>query len=159
VYSKWGKRGLAQVAADIGKYREWYGIEGVLIDEFSTDPATASYYLAVRRYAQSLGMNYVMGNPGTDVPAQFVGALADNFTIYENAGLPDSDRFGGWYAQHDRANWSCCVHSAHFDERRVRDMSRRLGFLYVTDDTLPNPYDRLSSYFERLVQVLDPPQV
>jgi hypothetical protein len=156
VYTKWGKRGLASVAADIRRYRTWYGLEGVLVDEFSTDPAKASYYLAVRRYSQSLGMTFVMGNPGTDVPAQFVGMLADNFTIYENAGLPDSERLGGWHAEHDRANWSCCAHSAHFNEKHLMDVSRHLGFLYATDDTPPNPYDRLSSYFERLVQVFDP---
>lgn len=156
VYTKWSKRSLASVTADIGRYRAWYGIGGVLVDEFSTDSAAAAYYLAVRRYAQSIGMTFVMANPGTDVPAQFVGALADNFTIYENAGMPDGDSLGGWHAGYDRANWSCCAHSAHFDERRIRDLSKRLGFMYVTDDTPPNPYDMLSSYFERLVQVLDP---
>lgn len=156
VYTKWGKRGLAGVAADISRYRVWYGMQGVMVDEFSTDAGLAGYYLGVRRYALSLGMTFVMGNPGTDVPEQFVGALADNFTIYESAGLPGKERLGGWHAEYDRANWSCCSHSTHFDERRIRDMSKRLGFLYATDDTPPNPYDRLSSYFERMAQVLDP---
>lgn len=155
VYTKWGRRSLAAVAADVSKYRAWYGLDGIMVDEFSTSPGLADYYLSLRHYAASLGMTYVMGNPGTDVPEQFVGALADNFTIYENAGMPPSGRLGGWHAGYDRANWSCCCHSTPFDERRIRAASKHLGLLYATDDAPPNPYDRLSSYFERMVQVLD----
>jgi hypothetical protein len=155
VYTKWGRRSFASVAADVSRYRAWYGIEGIMVDEFSTSHALAGYYLALRQYSVSVGMTFVMGNPGTDVPEEFVGALADNFTIYENAGMPAREKLAGWHAGYDRANWSCCCHSAPLDERRITAASRHLGFLYATDDTPPNPYDRLSSYFERLVQLLD----
>lgn len=157
VYTSWGRRSLACVAADISRYRAWYGLEGVMIDELSTHVGSVNHYLAIHRYAKSLGMAFVMGNPGTDVPEQFVGVAADNFIIYENAGLPGRERLGGWHADYDKANWSCCSHSTRFDEKRIKAASKYLGLIYATDDTPPNPYDRLSSYFERIVQVLDSP--
>lgn len=156
VYTSWGKRGLAGAAADMCRYKEWYGLDGVMLDEFSTRVGSASYYLALRGYAKSLGMAFVMANPGTDVPEQFVGVLADNFTIYENAGLPGSDRLGGWHAGYGRENWSCCSYGTCFDERRLRALTKHVGLVYMTDDLPPNPYDRLSSYFERMVEALDP---
>jgi hypothetical protein len=154
VFTSWGGRGAADVAEDIRKYRTWYGLEGIMLDEFSTSAVLGSYYRAIGQFARSLGMTFVMGNPGTDIPEQLVG-LADNFIIYENAGLPGRDRLGGWHESYGRQKWSCCSHSAQFDEKRLRAASKYLGYVYMTDDTLPNPYDSISSYFEEMVAALD----
>jgi hypothetical protein len=35
-------------------------------------------------------------------------------------------------------------------------LTKHVGLVYMTDDLPPNPYDRLSSYFERMVEALDP---
>lgn len=154
VYTSWGERRLAEVAADIARYAEWYGLDGVMLDEFSTDIALGDYYRHVRDYVRSLGMGFVMGNPGTDIPRSFVG-LATNFIIYENAGLPDKSRIGGWHGDHGKENWSICVHGVDLDEKKLRAASKYLGFVYLTDDTLPNPYDSVCSYLERMAEILD----
>lgn len=154
VYTSWGKRRLAEVAADIARYAEWYGLEGVMLDEFSTDIGLGDYYRHVRDYVRSLGMRFVMGNPGTDIPRSFVG-LATNFIIYENAGLPDKSRIGGWHGDHGKEKWSICVHGVDLDEKKLRAASKYLGLVYMTDDTLPNPYDSVCSYLERMAEILD----
>lgn len=154
VFTSWGGRGAADVAADIRKYWTWYGLEGIMLDEFSTSAGAASYYRAIGQFARSLGMTFVMGNPGTDIPEQLV-ELADNFIIYENAGIPGRDRLGGWHEGYGREKWSCCSHSVRFDEKRLKAASKYLGFVYMTDDTLPNPYDSISTYFEDMAAALD----
>lgn len=155
VYTSWGRRSIGEVASEIRKYSSWYGADGIMIDEFSTDVSLAGYYQKLQLYARSLGMTFVMGNPGTDIPPKYVGA-ADSFIIYESAGLPGTDRLGGWHKNHDKKNWSCCSYGvATLDEKAIRGTSKYLGLLYVTDDELPNPYDALSSHFEKMVAVLD----
>ncbi|WP_431754982.1 spherulation-specific family 4 protein [Nitrososphaera sp.] len=158
VYTSWGRRSIGEVASEVGRYASWYGADGIMIDEFSTDVKMVGYYRKLRLYARSLGMAFVMGNPGTDIPPQYIGA-ADNFIIYENAGLPDAKWLGGWHAGHDRKNWSCCSYGVDgLDEKAIRGASKHLGLLYVTDDGLPNPYDSLSSHLEKMMAVLDPAQ-
>lgn len=164
VYTSWGRRSIGEVESEISRYASWYGADGIMVDEFSTDVRLAGYYQKLRLYAKSLGMTFVMGNPGTDIPAQYVGAggataiaVADNFIIYENAGLPSPERLGGWRRRRDKKKFSCCSYGVgRLDEKAIRTASRYLGLLYVTDDVLPNPYDSLSSHFERIVAVLDP---
>lgn len=156
VYTSWGRRPLQEVAGEVEKYRAWYGVDGVLFDEFATDPRFEARLRAMCDHARSRGAGLVVANPGTDIPARFLGA-ADCYMIYENAGLPGDDWLGGWHAGHDKGNWSSCSYGVEsLDERAVKRMTRRVGLMYVTDDGLPNPYDSLCSYFERLVELLDP---
>lgn len=156
VYTSWGRRSIGEAASEIGRYASWYHVDGIMIDEFSTDISMAGYYRKLRLHARSLGMTFVMGNPGTDIPPQYVGTAADNFIIYENAGLPDSKWLGGWHAGHDKKNWSCCSYGVdELDEKTIRGASKHLGLLYVTDDGLPNPYDSLSRHLEKMMAVLD----
>jgi hypothetical protein len=158
VYTSWGRRSIGEAASEIRRYALWYRADGVMIDEFSTDIQMAGYYRKLRQYAMSLGMTFVMGNPGTDIPPQYVGTV-DNFIIYENAGLPDSKRLGGWHKGHGKENWSCCSYGVSaLDEKTIRGTSKHVGLMYVTDDGLPNPYDSLSSHLEKMMAVLDPAQ-
>lgn len=158
VYTSWGHRSIGEVASEILRYASWYSADGIMIDEFSTDVQMAGYYRKLRQYAMSLEMTFVMGNPGTDIPPQYVGT-ADNFIIYENAGLPDSKWLGGWHAGHSKENWSCCSYGVDaLDEKAIRGTSKHVGLMYVTDDGLPNPYDSLSSHLEKMMAVLDPAQ-
>lgn len=158
VYTSWGRRPLQEVAGEVEKYMEWYGVDGVLFDEFATDPGLEACLRAMCGHARSTGAGLVVANPGTDIPARFLGA-ADCYMIYENAGLPGEDWLGGWHAGHDKGNWSSCSYGVEsLDERTLRSMARRVGLMYVTDDGLPNPYDSLCSYFEKLVELLDPAQ-
>lgn len=156
IYTSWGSRSISQALAEIAVYRQWYGADGIMVDEFSTDVQTAAYYKRIRDYARSLGMTFVMGNPGTDVPVQHLG-LADNFIIYENAGLPARDWVGGWHEAYPKQNWSCCSYGVPLpdDSRAIKLLSRRLGFIYVTDGGMPNPYSSIPRYLERLVEILD----
>ena len=52
VYTSWGKRMLSEVAADISLYAQWYDLDGILVDEFSTDAGLEGYYLHIRDYAK-----------------------------------------------------------------------------------------------------------
>jgi hypothetical protein len=155
VYTSWGNRDAREVAGDIEKYVGWYGVDGVMLDEFATDPALEGRMRAICAYARSKGAGYMVANPGTDIPASFVGA-ADCYIIYENAGLPSDDWLGGWHASYDKVNWSSCSYGVKaLDAKTAGRLARRVGLLYVTDDGLPNPYDSLCSYFEQLVGMLD----
>ena len=81
----YASRSSGDVQSDIAKYWNWYKIDGVFFDTMSNKPGFESYYRSMTTYAKSLGMNFVVGNPGADVPSTYVGTV-DNIIIWERSG-------------------------------------------------------------------------
>ncbi|MGI0040041.1 MAG: spherulation-specific family 4 protein, partial [Nitrososphaera sp.] len=84
-YDDYGTRSLAALKADADKYRNWYGADGLFIDEFTNRAGFENHYRDVTAYAKSIGMKMTMGNPGTDVPKTYVGTV-DVLNITEGRG-------------------------------------------------------------------------
>lgn len=152
---------LAQARADIDQWLAWYPLDGFFLDEMENTPgAHEAYYQSLRQYALSrLPHALVVANPGTSAPASYLftngSAVVDSLCIFENLGTG----FPGWQpdawvrAERDRhfyalpygvgaAQWTAAVDHAH---------ASNCGWVYVTDDVLPNPWDTLPPYFEALV--------
>ena len=91
-------------------------------------------------------MPLTVGNPGTDTSESFVGAL-DVMLIYESAGLPSVTQLGGWHANHAPSNFGVIPHAAQFDAAFVRNARQYVQYIYVQNDTLPNPWDSVPASF------------
>ena len=66
--------------ADAERYREWYGVDGIFLDEVAHDDAQLPYYAALSRALR--GDGELVLNPGT-VPARGYFELADVVVTYE----------------------------------------------------------------------------
>jgi len=154
VYTKYGQRSRSSLESEVSAYKRWYNANGIMFDEMSNTPGIEGYYSSLNGYAKSLGMTYTMGNPGTTVPSSFMGAL-DCFVIYENAGLPLISVLQGLkgYAASKFAYISYGVST--LDTAFETASATYVGWLYITDAGLPNPYDELPSYFRTEVATLD----
>ena len=94
------------------------------------------------------------GNPGTDTLKSYVGTV-DTMVIYESAGYPSLSRFGGWHAQFPKSTrGSISYATPKLSIRTVCAIAGRAGSSYVTNAVLPNPYNTLPPYFDRLVNAL-----
>ena len=160
VYSSYSERPLQQVLDDIDRYREWYGVDGIFVDEMAnTGPAERlNYYRDIYNHVKSINPNWeVMGNPGTATIEQYLTwPTADRLMVFENVGasypsyVPSS-----WNFNYDRSKFVHLVHS----EPSLADMRDYLNLavarnalgIYVTDDVLANPWDRLPNYWPQLV--------
>jgi hypothetical protein len=156
-------------SAEIAKYYSsayWRGhalrLGGIFFDEMSNDLADVGYYRALRDAVRQLDPGaYLIGNPGlseTINPSQQAtwtnadyATVFDSLVVYEDA----EPGFATGYAAPD---WSAgltdlamIVHTTPSPGRMRADLSRMLGrgarWLYVTDDVLPNPYDRLPGFW------------
>jgi hypothetical protein len=156
VYTSYGARATNAVEGDIDSYHIWYGVNGIMFDEMPSQASYVSYYSTLVQYAKSAGLNFTMGNPGRDVPSSYLG-IFDNIVIYENAGLPSLGFLGGWHASYPKAGFSfVAIGVSSLDTAFVLSASSYVGYLYVTDDSLPNPYDTVPIYFPDLMAALDP---
>ena len=112
------------------------------------------YYRDLSQYAKAQGLSFTVGNPGTDSAPEYVGAL-DTMLIYESAGLPSVSQLGGWHASHAPSNFGVIPHAASFDAAFVRDARKYVQYIYLQNDTLPNPWDSVPAYFGDLLAALE----
>ncbi len=163
VHTSYGTRPLADVESDINLYLSFYAVDGFFIDEMSNDASTTNlnYYAAIYQYIKAKNMNYsVTGNPGSNTQPDYITRpTADSLMIFEDDGTnypgfaPSS-----WVAQYPAQQF---VHLP-YDVATATTMSnyvglavsRNAGWIYITDDTLPNPYDTLPSYWTNEVNLL-----
>jgi hypothetical protein len=163
VYSSYTARPVAQVKADIDRYLSFYTIDGIFVDEMTNDPDAAhlAYYAELYSYIKSNRPSYlVVGNPGTKTLADYLlRPTADLLVTFEN---------NTGYAQYVPDPWTqtrpatafshlCYATAAAETMTNYVDLAarRNAGYIYVTDDSGSNPWDRLPSYWETEVACVE----
>jgi hypothetical protein len=163
VHSSYTDRPLQQVLNDIDRYDNWYNIDGIFVDEMANmGPAERlNYYEDIYDHVKAIDPNWeVMGNPGTTTLEQYLTwPTADRLMVFENVGssypgyTPSS-----WNFNYDR---SAFIHLVHTEPSQANMLSHltlavqnNAGGIYVTDDVLPNPWDRLPNYWTQLVNAV-----
>lgn len=133
VPTAWGARPRADVQRDVERYRAWYGVDGVFLDEAAHDDARLAHYRALADDARRSGAVVVVLNPGV-VPARGYFDVADVVVVFEGTYAdfraweePD------WVADLDRAH---LVYAAPPAGAGATHPART----YVTTGTLPHPW-------------------
>src|SRR5215510_2726751 len=154
VYTSYGSRDPVACKAEIDKYKTWYNVDGIFFDEMSNTAGKEQYYKDLNTYCKMKGMTITIGNPGTSTRESFVGSL-DCILIYESGGYPDvaminSRCFNGKYPISNFGNipYGC----ATLDSAKLTEYKKSCGWIYITNDTLSNPWDSLPIYFSQLVE-------
>jgi hypothetical protein len=148
-------RGTAAVEADIDRWKSFYPqVGGIFFDEQSNKAGDVPFYKAVSQYAKAAGLGYTVGNPGADTAEAYVGAL-DTMLIYESKGLPALSKLGGWHANHPPENFGVIPYGVAFDAAFVRDARKTVGYVFIQNDDLPNPWDSLPPFFGDLLAALE----
>lgn len=163
VYSSYGSRPLAQVTADIDKYKTWYGIDGIFVDEMSnTGPAEKlNYYRNIYNHVKGLDAAWeVMGNPGTTTIEQYATwPTADRFMVFENVGSAYAGHApSAWNANYDSEKFVNLIHTESSVENMIDFLDlavkRNVGGIYVTNDVMNNPWDTLPAYWQQHVDAV-----
>ncbi|MGH3321658.1 MAG: spherulation-specific family 4 protein [Streptosporangiaceae bacterium] len=150
VPTNYGRRPASAVRADIARYREWYGVRNIFLDEAPTRRGRLATY---RSYAASIhaGGGIVVLNPGT-LPARSYFGAADAVVTFDGPAraYERSADTPAWLERIPRAKvWTMVMATTGAALERVlaTARSRHAGLVYVTDDRPPNPWDRLPTYW------------
>jgi hypothetical protein len=162
VYTSYGTRSLATVEADINSYISFYAIDGIFLDQMTNDndPGHYAYYAALYNYIKAQNSSYqVFGNPGTNTQETYLTQpTADTLVIFENDTGYDTFTPSPWVFGHDRSHFANLVLNVPSVAAMQTDLQlayqRNAGWVYVTDADLPNPYDRLPSYWDQEVAAI-----
>jgi hypothetical protein len=157
VYTNYGQRPISEVEAEISNWVAWYQPNGIFLDEMD-DSLDLSYYEQLTAFAKSLGVQYVMGNPGdNDLPTS-AGPEVDTINVYENPGLPKNlTQFNKWQQAGDPPSKISLI--AYGIETLptsfITQAAPVFGWIYVTNKSGSNPYNGLPSYFSNLMSLVN----
>jgi len=141
------------VRNDIDAWKSFYpSVTGIFFDEMSNQLADVAYYQRQDSYARSKGLTYTVGNPGTDTIPEYVGVV-NTILVYEDSGLPAS--LPAWYGSYAPSNFGVIPYNIPTLDNAatnfIASARQTIGYIYLTNDNLPNPWDTLPSYFSTLL--------
>ena len=158
VPTDYASRPISDVMADVDRYAEWYGVDGVFLDEASHLSAQLPYYAALSRHIRAPGRRLVVLNPGV-VPAQGYFGLADVVVTFEGpyenyAGAVE--RMPDWVRAQPPDRVAHLVYGASREQAlsAVRNLDGA-GYLYVTSGSMPDPWRALPAYLHEEEEALE----
>ncbi len=157
VYTSYGSRALSSVESAIDAWYSFYpSINGILLDEQPNVSGSEAYFVQIYNYIKKKDSSaVVVTNPGTNTIQSYLiyngQRAADVICTFETNQGFDFWMPASW-CRHSSRNNFCVVPintpSGDYINRVKRAASLNVGWIYCTDDNLPNPYDTLPSYFE-----------
>jgi len=153
VPTTWGARPVADVEADVERYRTWYSVDGVFFDEAASDEAHIGHYRALVDHARAKGAAFVVLNPGL-VPARGYFDIADVVVTFEGPIAA--------YRTHRPPDDIEAERSAHLVYGASREQALRAlsstptaRYVYLTSGTLPHPWGTVPDYFAQELSALE----
>lgn len=151
VHTSYSQRNIDTVKGEVDSYLNWYNISGIFFDEANTSAAGIAYYQNVSDYVYATAAPYVSLNPGT-IPNPGYMNISDNVVIFEGTyATYKSWASPSWASSFPSSKITHLVHATSTTSRMndavTKAKARNAGYVYVTNDVLPNPWDTLPSYF------------
>lgn len=149
VHTSYGKRPLSEIQSEIERFRRWYGVNGIFYDEVSNDDANLPYYQQCKAAARAGQPKAVIViNPGTPVTEGYMG-VADIVLTFESDYGAYLNRAAdpAWVAKYPARRFYHLVYAvptaANMRTAARLSKQRNAGWVYLTPDNLPNPWNTL----------------
>jgi hypothetical protein len=155
VDSDYGRRPIAAIEKDVRTYPEFYKIDGFFIDQMANTQEAVDHYRSIRRLIRRADSRYkVVGNPGTHTRPEYLDA-ADTLVTFEGSARAfaayDPHAAAPWTAGHSPGRFAAIIYGVDKTTAGCAVLSRArrtgAGSVFITDQTMPNPYLGLPRYW------------
>lgn len=164
--TNYGKRDLDKVKEDVEKYLKFYknyNLFGIFYDEVNNSSESIQYYKEIYNYAKKRGFKWVILNPGISIDEEFLKEkIGDTIVIFEdNYSNFLKHKFPEYVKNYPRSRFAVLVYDVkNFEKTKiVINKSDNIGFIYCTDDSEPNPWDTLPSYWDSFIELFYEPKI
>ncbi len=154
------QRSVADVMADVDRYASFYPtINGIFLDEMSNRADALSFYQQVSSAIRAAHPGWqIIGNAGAATPASYLG-VADSIVTFEQGSASYATATTEPWMQSSEPLRQAHLHYNVSDAATMHNLldqaiSRNAGYVYFTDDTLNNPFDRLPNYWQEEVSAI-----
>lgn len=157
VSTQYAARSIDLVKADVALYYECFSnLDGIFFDEANSFAGSAEYYANLYTFVKETNSSQkVVLNPGT-YPDEAIVQASDIVIVYENAG-PNFDLLTppSYISKYNAEKFALIGYDVLADSLTIEKLTLdKIGYIYLTDDTLDNPWDTLSSYYPSLMELL-----
>jgi hypothetical protein len=165
VPSNYTNRDLQAVKADIDLYIKYFHIDGIFIDEMSSDREKIDYYHQLYRYIKAKSPQYItIVNPGTVIDEAWIGQPVADLTVLLENDLQawENYRPPTYTKKYSPQHFAALIHTA--PNRKImknildRTKKDRFGYIYITNDSTntpnQNPWDSLPEYWQAQVNYI-----
>src|SRR6185312_10218185 len=147
--------GYKTITHDMDEYKNWYNVNGIFFDQMSNAKGNETYFASLTNYSKSVGLNFTVGNPGIETLPSYIGTV-NNMVTYDNPDLPLISSFEGWHKNFTKSNFSLISYSVDdLNKTYVSKMAKLVQYMYISNTTLPNPFNTLPGHLDDLMQTLD----
>lgn len=161
VDTDYGRRPAIDVLADVDRYRAWYRPDGIFLDQVPSAVETVPYVTGLAAEMRVRGLQVAL-NPGQPEFDRRLVDAADYIVNFEGpADVYEATRFPEWAVADERSPkfWHLVYEVP--DARAMDAVLRRAGAngataVFVTDRTMPNPWDALPPYWKDQIQRVHP---
>jgi len=149
VATTYGAKPMASVLDEVRRYSTWYNVDGYFFDEAASGTDRIDYYAQLYKNVKGV----IVLNPGT-YPHQSYVEVCDIICVEERGVEVTETR------SVDLANWMkgqppnkfCYIifgvtTAAKMRRILAKAQERNVGYVYITSDNLPNPFDTLPPYW------------
>lgn len=158
VSTSYAARDLNLAMADVDRYHSWYGVDGIFVDEAAHTDERLGYYRALSSHVRASRDQLIVLNPGV-VPARRYFDAADVVVTFEGpyTDYPAAlERMPDWVRRMPPKRIAHLVYAASAEHaRRVVEARTEAGYLYVTSESLPNPWGALPPYLDKEEALLE----
>ncbi len=157
VWTNYGAVSLTTAETDIDRWYSFYpNINGIFLDGGADVSGDENYYATLYSYVkQKDSLSLVVTNPGTNTLESYLldngTRVSDVLCIFESNTGFESWTPSAWCVKYSREHFCVLPYStasSDYISRVNRAASLGIGWIYCTDDVLPNPWDTLPLYFE-----------
>ncbi len=146
IYTKWSKRDIEEVEADIDTWLELYpNIQGFFIDEVANSKEEFNYYQTLSNYIKAKRELFIVLNPGTFIDENYY-SIANTIVVFENSVKELNSTKD--YCQNFNSQSALIVYEANKTQMQDIIAFNSCKYFYITDDSLANPYDTLPSFLD-----------
>jgi len=160
VHTSNGQRPIATVLAEIDTYYGWYHVDGIFLDEcWATDCSSYGYYSHIYQHIKSKGgKGLTIMNPGVTIPECYMTCSDIIITAETDAhSYTNYWRAAGYETKYPASRFWHIVHTASaalMPSLVSRIHANHAGWVYVTDQVMPNPYAALPAYLHNELSLL-----
>jgi hypothetical protein len=151
VDTAYGKRSANAVKTDITTWRTMYGLTDIFFDQSASGASSLTYYRDIANAVHASPGAITMLNPGVNVDEGYM-QFADILNIFEGsrndyAGFAPAS----WVSTYPSSRFSHLIYgvpdAAGMTTVLNQSITRGAGYVYITSDSLPNPWDALPPYW------------
>ena len=157
-HTSYGARSQADVLSEVASYASFYNIDGIFLDEMSNTSVDFAYYQSLYSSIKSTNPGYrIFGNPGTNTLESYLTA-ADVLVTFENQTGYDTFTPDTWTNNYTADHFAHLLYNVNDKATMLAHVAlaadRNVGYLYITNDILTNPWDTLPQYWNAEVSAV-----